>query len=193
MSETVVHVRAIRMEARRVGDEELEVQGSLVDERPDGAPRWFSEERGTEVHNMTVTLRVSYPDFTITGISARMATYPYTICPEASQPLQQLVGVSVAHGFNRAVLERIGREKGCAHLTSLILAMGPVVKQGAGAAFRGEKRIPTDTDSLWFINTCHAWLKDGPLHSFLKTGNIEGIKAMSARPRQPGDNTISKE
>ena len=113
-----------------------------------------------------------------------MATYPYTICPDAAPPLQQLVGLSVARGFNRAVQELIGREKGCAHLTALILAMAPVVKQGAGSAFRGEQPALANPDDLWFINTCQAWRKDGPLHSRLKGGDVEGIRAMSARPRR---------
>ena len=38
-----------------------------------------------------------------------------------------------------------------------------------------------DADDLWFINTCHAWRGDGPLHSLLKRGDVEGLKSMSAR------------
>ncbi len=127
------HVRTIRVEAVRTGPDELEVTGTLLDERPHG------------------------------------------------QALEQLVGLSVARGFNRAVQERFGRQRGCAHLTALIVAMAPVVKQGAGAAFRGERDAPTSPDDLWFINTCQAWRADGPLHSLLKRGDVEGLKAMSAR------------
>ena len=184
MNDTPVHVRTIGMEARQVGDHELEVRGTLVDERPQAGSRWFSREDAREIHNMTVTLRVSYPDFTITHISAEMTTHPYTICPEAIPPVTELVGLSIARGFNRAVHERIGREKGCAHLTALILAMAPVVKQGAGAAFRGEKRSPTGSDDFWFIDTCQAWRENGPLHSLLKRGDIDGIRALSARSRK---------
>ncbi len=108
-----VHVRTIRVEAVESGPRELEVRGTLLDERQ----------------------------------------------------------------------ERLGRERGCAHLTALILAMAPVVKQGAGAAFRGERDAPRDADDLWFIDTCQAWRKDGPLHSLLKSGDMEGLKAMSARSK----------
>ena len=176
-----VHVRTIRVEAIESGPGEVEVRGTLLDERPRGQVRWEGDDGARIIHDMTVTLRVRYPDFVITEARGKMATYPYTICPEALPPVEQLVGLSVARGFVRAVQERFGRERGCSHLTALILAMAPVVKQGAGAAFRGERDAPRDADDLWFINTCHAWRENGPLHSLLKRGDVEGLKAMSAR------------
>ena len=176
-----VHVRTIRVEAIEAGPGEVEVTGTLLDERPRGQVRWEGDDGARIIHDMTVTLRVHYPDFVITEARAEMAAYPYTICPEALPPVEQLVGLSVARGFVRAVQERFGRERGCSHLTALILAMAPVVKQGAGAAFRGERDAPTSADDLWFINTCHAWRGDGPLHSLLQRGDVEGLKAMSAR------------
>ena len=183
MSDTPVHVRTVRMESRRVGEGELEVRETLVDELPEGGPRWFTEDDATEIHRMTVTMRVAWPDFTISGISAEMKTHPYTICGDAVPPLAGLVGLSVGRGFNRAVQERIGREKGCAHLASLILAMAPVVKQAAGAAFRGAHRAPSGADDFWFINTCQAWRRDGVLHSLLKRGDLSEIRALSTPPK----------
>ncbi|MFQ5897526.1 MAG: DUF2889 domain-containing protein [Candidatus Methylomirabilia bacterium] len=180
MSDAPVHVRTIRVEARKVSDDELEVHGTLVDERPDGA-RWFGGEQRTEIHNMTAALRVRYPDFIITQVSGGMATHPYTICPDAVPPLQALVGLSVTRGFSRAVQELFGRENGCAHLTALILSMAPVARQGAGAVFREQPRFPTEEAELWFINSCQAWRQDGPLHTLLKRKDSAGLRAMSAR------------
>ncbi len=179
-----VHVRTIRMEAVEAGPGELEVTGTLLDERPSGQVRSEGDDGARIIHDMTVTLRVRYPDFVITEARAEMAAYPYTICPEALPPVDQLVGLSVARGFVRAVQERFGRERGCSHLTALILAMAPVVKQGAGAAFRRERDTPRDADDLWFINTCQAWRQDGPLHSLLQRGDVEGLKAISARSQR---------
>jgi hypothetical protein len=174
-----VHVRTIRVEAVEAGPGELLVTGSLSDERPrEGGPG-----RGRLVHDMRVSLRVGYPDFVITEASAEMAAHPFTVCPEAVPPIQRLVGLSVAQGFSRAVQERLGRAQGCAHLTALVLAMAPVVKQGAGAAFRGERDAPAGGDDLWFIDTCQAWRRDGPLHTLLRRGDLEGLRALSARPR----------
>jgi hypothetical protein len=178
-----VHVRTIRAEALRVGDDELEVTGRLVDERPDGGPDWLDEPRGPVIHDMALTLRVRHPDLVITHVAGRMAEHPYTLCPDAIPPLSRLVGLSVAQGFTRAVNERLGRQHGCAHLTALVQAMGPVVRQAAGAAF-GEAASPPRPDrDLWFVNTCQAWREGGPLHTHLRAGDTEGLRRLSARAR----------
>lgn len=179
-----VHVRTIRMEVTRAAPDTLDVRGRLCDERPEGGG-WFGIEQGTVIHDMTVTLRVRHPDLVITGVAAEMAARPYTICSDAVGPLQQLVGLSVARGFTRAVNERFGRQQGCAHLTALIQAMAPVIRQGATAAFRDQQDLPRADGDLWFVNTCQAWRENGLLHSRLLAGDIEGLKALSARPAGP--------
>jgi len=90
------------------------------------------------------------------------------------------VGVSVAHGFTRAVNERFGRQHGCAHLTALVHAMGPAIRQGAGAAFRDEHEPRAERD-LWFIDTCQAWRADGPLADRMRAGDLDAIRALSMR------------
>lgn len=179
-----VHVRTIRAEAWRVNDAEIDVTGHLMDDRPAGTPRWFGPDHGTVVHDMTLTLRVRYPDLVITRASARMESHPYTLCPDALPPLQRLVGLSVARGFTRAVNERFGRQAGCAHMLALVHTLGPVVRQAAGAAFREEDAPPSPDRELWFVNTCQAWRENGPLHARLAAGDVEGIKALSARGKR---------
>jgi len=177
-----IHVRAIRVEAVRVGQRELEVTGRLTDDHPQ-APAWWGMRDGTTIHDMSLTVRVRYPDFVVTAARADMAAHPYTLCPDALPPLQQLVGLSVARGFTRAVNERFGRQRGCAHMTALLHAIAPVVKQAAGAAFRDESAPPSAGQDLWFIDTCQAWRADGPLAARLRAGDVEGMKALSARRR----------
>ena len=179
-----IQVRTISAEAWKVSDTELEVTGRLVDDRPQGGPRWFDEGQGTTIHDMRLTLRVRYPDLVITEAAGRMDSHPYTLCPDAVPPLRQLVGLSVAQGFTRAVNERFGRQAGCAHLTALIQALGPVVRQAAGAAFRDESAPPRADRDHWFVNTCQAWRAGGPLHARLAAGDVDGMKALSARRRR---------
>ncbi|MBI2563758.1 MAG: DUF2889 domain-containing protein [candidate division NC10 bacterium] len=176
-----VQVRTIRAEAWRVSDDEIDVTGRLVDDRPAGGPHWWGEDQGATIHDMTLTIRVRHPDLVITRASGSMASHPYTLCPDALPPLQRLVGLSVARGFTRAVNERFGRQLGCAHMTALIQALGPVVRQAAGAAFRDEAAPPRPDRDLWFVNTCQAWRERGPLHARLAQGDLEGLKALSAR------------
>ena len=180
MSERVlIHTRTIRMEAVRVSESEMEVTGHLVDERAEPED-WFGVPSPLVIHDMSVTLRVSAPDLIVTAASASMDARPYTICTDAVDPLQGLLGLSVARGFTRAVNERLGRARGCAHLTALVHAIAPVVRQGAGVAFPGRREPSSPTADLWFVNTCQAWREDGPLHSRFLANDVEGLRNLSA-------------
>jgi hypothetical protein len=181
---TTAHVRTIRAECRVVAADELEVTGRLIDERPHASAAdssWVDDAMERIVHDMTLTIRVRFPDLVITAAEGRMDHRPYTLCGDALPPLQQLVGLSVMKGFLRAVNERFGRQLGCAHMTALIHAIAPVVKQGAGAAFLEDGDMPRPGDDLWFVNTCQAWREDGPLHQRVRAGDAAGLRAFSAR------------
>jgi hypothetical protein len=184
MSEPIpLHTRTIRMDAVRVSETELEVTGRLLDERAEPED-FFGVPSGLVIHDMRVTLRVRHPDLVVTAAAAAMDTRPYTLCTDAVDPLQRLVGLSVARGFTRAVNERLGRARGCAHLTALVHAIAPVVRQAAGVAFRGARTAPdAAADDLWFVNTCQAWRQDGPLHTRLLANDVEGLRALSAHRR----------
>ena len=178
-----VHVRTIRVEVAEVGDHELDVTATLVDERPPGNPKWFGATPPRVIHDMRLTLRIRHPDLVITAVRSEMASHPYTICPDALPPLEQLVGLSIARGFTREVNERFGRQRGCAHFTALIHALAPAVRQGAGVAFADRPR-PSPSDQ-WFVNTCQAWREDGPLHRLIQVGDEAGLRALSAFPPDP--------
>lgn len=175
-----IHVRTIQADVVKVGDDEIEITGRLVDQRPGSQPTWFGMQKDATVHDMALTLRVRRPDLMITAASAAMAAHPYTICPDAVPRVQQLVGISVRHGFTRAVNERLGRQNGCSHLTALVQAMGPVVRQGAGAAFGNEGEMPRPEDGVWWVNTCHAWREDGPLMDLVRANDGDGLRQLSA-------------
>lgn len=183
MTGSPIHVRAIRVEAARVSDNELEVTGRLTDDRAQGAA-WWGVRQDSTIHDMSLTVRVRYPDFVVTAVEGNMVTHPYTLCPDALPPLAQLVGLSVARGFTRAVNERFGRQLGCAHLMALLHAIAPVVKQAAGAVFRDESAPPSAAEDRWFVNTCQAWREGGPLADRLRAGDVEGMKALSAWKRR---------
>jgi hypothetical protein len=167
------------MEAVRVSDREMEVTGHLVDERAEPED-WFGVPSPLVIHDMSVTLRVRAPDLVVTAASAAMNARPYTICTDAVDPLQSLVGLSVAQGFTRAVNERLGRARGCAHLTALVHAIAPVVRQGAGVAFPRANEQPGPAADLWFVNTCQAWRENGPLHSRFLANDVDGLRKLSA-------------
>jgi len=178
-----VHVRTIRVEIAQAGPHELDVTATLVDERPADNPKWFGSDPPPVIHDMRLGLRVRHPDLVVTEVRSEMASHPYTICPEALPPLQQLVGLSIARGFTREVNERFGRQRGCAHFTALIHALAPALRQGASVAFPDQER-PAAGDP-WFVNTCQAWREEGPLHQLIRAGDEAGLRALSAFPPDP--------
>jgi hypothetical protein len=170
-----IHVRTIRIDAATIATDgdagALRVHGSLEDRRPHGVPDWVQHD-GDVIHHMEVTLTVSWPTLAVTAIEGSMRTFPHAgVCPDALPPLQSLVGVAVGPGFTRAVNQRIGRERGCTHVAALILAMGPVVRQGAGAAF-GFATPGDPRGTPWFVNSCQAWREGGPLHRAWVAGDL---------------------
>jgi hypothetical protein len=63
--------------------------------------------------------------------------------------------------------------------------MAPVVRQAVGPAFREYEAIPRTASDTWFVNSCQAWKEGGLLHQRLAAGDLEGLKALSARaPRE---------
>jgi hypothetical protein len=76
-----------------------------------------------------------------------------------------LEGLEIAPGYSMKVKKVIGGVKGCAHLTSLVIAMGESAVQGYWTAYVAETRktgLPEQTIKK-FINTCHLWKEDGPI------------------------------
>ena len=79
--------------------------------------------------------------------------------------IRSLEGLEIAPGYSMKVKRAIGGVKGCAHLTSLVIAMGESAVQGYWAAYEAERRrsgLRKQTIRK-FINTCHLWKEDGPI------------------------------
>jgi hypothetical protein len=91
--------------------------------------------------------------------------HPREECPEVLPWIRKLEGLEIAPGFSMKVKKVIGGVKGCAHLTSLVIAMGESAVQGYWAAYVAERRkIGLREQTIRkFINTCHLWKEDGPI------------------------------
>ncbi len=140
------------------------VIGALHDQRP-----WASGRVGPrDVHHMELGIVVRCADLVIVDAEATMGHFPHPECPSITDSFSDLIGLSVARGFTRAVQDRFGRERGCSHLEFVARALGPVVIQSLTAA--GARRMENgDADGLaeaggglqWLTNTCHIWSVDG--------------------------------
>jgi len=160
----LVHTREISMRTSDLGDHYILVEGNLIDYRY-GAGQENASEESELVHHMVIQLKVKGPRMLIEKAEATMPHHPREECPEMLPWIHHLEGLEIAPGYSMKVKKAIGGIKGCAHLTSLVIAMGESAVQGYWAAYgaeRGRTGLPEQTIKK-FINTCHLWKEDGPI------------------------------
>ena len=158
----LVHTRDISMRTLDLGDHSILVEGRLVDHRYH--QRRIKTPESELVHHMVIQLNVKGPQMVIEQAGAKMPHHPRKECPEVLPWIRNLEGLEIAPGYTLKVKKLIGGVRGCAHLTSLVIAMGESVVQGYWAAYgpKGKMRIRKQTLNK-FINTCHLWKEDGPI------------------------------
>jgi len=169
-----VHVRTIEIRVFEDGAR-FEVSGRLRDERP-----WADGVRKPRhIHDMELRLKVERSTLTIEAAVAIMHAFPHAECPTIEAAFGELVGLSVARGYTRAVQERFGRQAGCSHLEFLARALGPAVIQALPSS---AARLP-DAEEVgrvvngggWLVNTCHFWAEDGTGMTKLAEGWRPGL------------------
>lgn len=134
----LVHTREISMRTSDLGDHTILVEGSLIDHRYRPTKNEGSEESEL-VHHMLIRLKVKGPGMLIEQAEATMPHHPREECPEVLPWIRNLEGLKIAPGYSMKVKRAIGGIRGCAHLTSLVIAMGESAVQGYWAAYIPEK------------------------------------------------------
>jgi hypothetical protein len=175
--EKLVHTREISMRTFDLGGHYILVEGSLIDHRYQSRQNKASEQSEL-VHHMVIRLKVRGPGMLIKQARATMPHHPRKECPEVLPWILNLEGLKIAPGYSLKVKKVIGGVKGCAHLTSLVIAMGESAVQGYWAAYgpeRGTRGLPEQTIRK-FINTCHLWKEDGPIVKKLR----ENLKSQNS-------------
>lgn len=169
------HRRTITIESFDT-DDGLVMRGHLVDERP-----WMEAADQTRVlHSMHLDLTIDPATMEITDAFAQMTANPHEECRTIEPAFRALVGLSVTRGYNRAVQERLGRERGCSHLEFLARAMGPAAVQASASTRRrrGENFVSAEGStepSAWLVNTCHLWGAGGVGAEKMKLGWRPGV------------------
>ena len=160
----LVHTRDISIQTFDLGDHYILVEGNLIDH---GYRPRHNETSGEPelVHHMVIQLKVKGPGMLIEQAEATMPHHPRKECPEVLPWIQNLEGLEIAPGYSMKVKRIIGGTKGCAHLTSLVIAMGESAVQGYWTAYGMERRKMglREQTIKKFINTCHLWKEDGPI------------------------------
>lgn len=172
-----IHQRSYETEAFDEGDGTMRLIGRLVDTKPAGLG--LADGEPIIIHDMTIELIVRGDTFEIVAARQVMDIHPYSQCTDILPSYDQLVGVSIARGYSKAIKSMFGGPNGCSHVGALLIALGPVAVQASwGMARLGAD--PADWAGLDFDeadaerqlrlneNTCHVWKSDGSQVAFLR-------------------------
>ncbi len=165
----LVHSRDIKIRTYDLGNGKIMVEGRLTDQRH--RPRKGESFEGAFlVHDMVARLVVTGPEMKIQKVETQMCSHPRDGCTEVLPWMQKLEGVRITRGFTQKVKELVGNSKGCAHLTSLLITLGPAAVQGYWAAYGVDRKdlTPEDPRIRMVVNTCYLWREGGPLLESLR-------------------------
>ncbi|MFZ0450870.1 MAG: DUF2889 domain-containing protein [Desulfatiglandaceae bacterium] len=171
---TPVHERRLEFRTYPLEGDRLIVEGWLRDERLVPGYHWNGKSRPTGVvHWMCVRLLVGGWPVTILDAEAEMPDIPHELCPTTLESVKRIVGLSIVSGYSEEVHRRLGGVQGCAHLTHLIVTMGPAALHGYWTQQSRERRpIPRSLDEFQglttLINSCKLWKEDGPLMQMIR-------------------------
>jgi hypothetical protein len=161
-----VHIRDMSIKTYDIGDRRILLEGTLKDQSDRYKPGTRQGSGPANlIHDMVVRLTIRGPEMIIEKAEAEMFRYPREECPIVLPWISVLEGMSVVKGFSMRIKEITGGPKGCAHLTSLIIAMGPAAVQGYWAAYGGDDgKVSMPEEALnKIIDTCYVWREEGPL------------------------------
>ena len=167
----LVHTRDITLRTYDLGEQTILVEGRLLDNRH-RAREGKDHQSPRVIHDMIIRLKVKGPEMIIEEAEAEMPHAPMEECKVVLPWLKKIEGLSIVAGFTVRMKDMFGDIKGCNHLTSLLIAMGPEAVQGYLSAYRGSGGSNQGSSQDAYkkiINTCYLWREDGPLASALKS------------------------
>ena len=171
-----IHERRLELRTYPLEDDRVLVEGWLRDERFVPGYSWDGRPRSPGViHWMCVRLLVGGRPLSILDAEAEMPGVPHELCPTTLDSVKKVVGLPIVSGYTEKVRELLGGVHGCAHLTQLIMTMGPAALHGYWAqASRRRPRKPTPDEASqalsYLVNSCQLWAEDGPM--IQKMGSI---------------------
>ncbi|MCG8620021.1 MAG: DUF2889 domain-containing protein [Desulfobacterales bacterium] len=163
-----VHTRDIRLSTCEHGPDRIIVHGELRDERRLPIVDILSRPKppGT-VHHMTATLLIAPDPLRIIEAEAEIITAPMAECPQTLDRMDLIIGLHIKPGFSKEIRSRVGGKDGCAHLCTLVKAMGTEILHGWLTWQRHQNQtasrgVDPEKAGAYLIDSCRLWKKDGP-------------------------------
>lgn len=176
----LLHLRDITLRGYLRADGMIDIEAHLADTK---TYSFGSHDRGRiaageALHGMWLRLTVDEA-LTVRTAEAAMDFTPHAICPGAAPNFRSLEGLTIAKGFIKGAMERVGGTKGCTHLRELLQQMATVAIQtmfsvkSRGADHSDLNEIAAEHNDVpkFLLNTCHAYDETGPLVTALRAGS----------------------
>ena len=159
-----IHLRRISCEGFIRDDGLIEIEGLLIDTKPD-AVQLVSKQvpAGEPIHQMRVRLTIDH-ERRIVDAQAFSEHNPYPDCVEVEAGYRRLIGLRIEPGFTMQVKRLLRGTQGCTHLTELVPVMATTAFQvlwaesdfeGVDAEGSGRRTSP--------LGGCHALRLDGQI------------------------------
>lgn len=168
---------------------------SLVDESFEGD--YETAARSLVVHQFFVDGDVDGGSLQLTRLAVRAEEHPFPQCPFVLPVADDLVGLSLAAGWRRQVLDRLGGARGCTHVTTLLLGLSEVTtliyfqRRNAEAPYGPRSRASGEWigGSLdlapGLAGACHVLSEDGPVIRLARHHQAAGGGEVGTGGQQP--------
>lgn len=160
-----VHSRDIQLRGYRRRDGLWDIEGLMIDTK---TYSFENKDRGSinagePIHKMWLRLTVD-DDLKVHRAEAATDAGPFSICGAVTSSFGALKGLTIGRGWRAAVLQRMGREKGCTHLTDMLVGQLAVVAfQTVSPAREKRGAASEDGGKPGLLDTCHALAGDSPV------------------------------
>jgi hypothetical protein len=156
-----LHLRRIELRGYRRHDGLYDIEARIVDTKTneikllDGRPL----PSGQALHDMSIRMVVDEA-LTVIDIVASTDASPFGICRHATDTLQSMKGLRIAHGWSQAVRERLSGRQSCTHLAELLGPLATVAYQTL-APVRNARPPAVDAKGRPLkIDSCYAYASD---------------------------------
>ena len=170
-----IHRRVVECRGYRRHDGLYDIEARIVDTKA-GEITLLSGRRlppGEALHDMSVRMVVDEA-LTVIDIVASTDASPFGICGEATETLQTMKGLRIAHGWSQAVRERLSGRKGCTHLTELLGPLATVAFQTLSQVRLAQPPAVNAKGRPLKIDTCYAYASDREVVQRLWPAHYDG-------------------
>ena len=158
------HTRRIVIEGFHRDDGLWDIEARITDEKTRDFPLASGVRPvGQAVHDMSLRLTID-ETLTVRDVEAVSDAVPYPgQCETIAPDYRQLIGLNLLRGFRKAVQERLGKTRGCTHMTELAtLLPTAAVQTFAGEVYKSSDSAEAVSATKPFqIDGCHALRSDG--------------------------------